>query len=180
MAGRPSKSARCSSRMRRTSSTAAGCVWTVVWSAGTVISQTASSSGRFRATPRRRRRPPASTATTASAPRRRCCDTAPTAAAAGQHHREDRRAGGQRVDARIDPQQRAVGKGARVVAEQLLLAVDERLRQVDELVQQPLRGLVRESAAAVRRADGDHAADRRIGLEEERLVQLLPRLGDRP
>ena len=54
------------------------------------------------------------------------------------------------------------------------------LRQVDQLAQQPLRGLVGERAAAVRRADRHHAADRRVGLEVERLLQLLLRLRRRP
>ncbi len=116
--------------------------------------------------PRRRFRWRLRSATTASAPRRRCCDTSPTAAAdSPASPGKIGELGRQRVDAGLDLQQRAAGESPRIVAEQLLLAVDQHLGQADQLVQQPLRGLVGKRAAAVRRADGDHAADRRIGLE---------------
>ena len=123
-AGRPSRSARCSSKIRRTSNTAAGCAWTVDVVggnhdlAGGVVHVRALAryhavavGGQLRQPPLLRHHPDD---IVILHPRR------PTA---GQHHRENRRVGRQRVDAGVDPQQRAVGKCPRVVAEQFLPAV---------------------------------------------------------
>ena len=67
---------------------------------------------------------------------------------AGLHHGQDRRLRRQRVDARLDLQERFREEHLGVVAEELLLGVDERLGQADQLVQQVLRRLVGERAAA--------------------------------
>ena len=59
----------------------------------------------------------------------------PRRPAAGQDRRENRRVRRQRVDAGVDPQQRVVGKGPGVVAEQFLPSLGEQLGQV---VDEPL------------------------------------------
>ena len=84
---------------------------------------------------------------------------------AGQHQREDRRLRAQRIDAGVDLQQRAAEEQVLVVAEQFLLAVDQRPAG-GSACPAVLRGLVGKLAAVVRRGDGDHAADRRVGLED--------------
>ncbi len=169
----PRSSARCSSRIRRTSSTASGWQWTVVWSAGTISSlRVVFHVGALVAhhPVAARRNLPISPLSGSTPDDVVVLD--PGRARAGEHHREDRRTGRERVDAVLDLQQRVLGEHVLVVADTRPPGfAGASCGRLISLAASHCVVWFENAAAAVGSADGDHAADRRVRLEEEALLR---------
>ena len=93
---------------------------------------------------------------------------------------------GSRGDARVERinagrhVERCIGaKEARVAREELVSTFHDLAGYFDQLAAEPARGVVGEIASAVRRADGNDAADGRIGVKEKRVGKSCQNFGIR-